>query len=735
MTTTALNSLARASSAYLRSAMHQPIQWHEWGEEAFALAQRENKPMLLDIGAVWCHWCHVMDRESYDDAEVAAIVNEHFIAVKVDRDERPDIDSRYQAAVSAVSGQGGWPLTAFLTPDGKPFYGGTYFPPTDGYGRPSFKRVLTSIATAYKEKNGDVVEQAKMVESAIAQAESFAGRGGRVSESMIAAIQKSAFSMFDPQHGGFGQAPKFPHPSALDLLVEQYARSAAGASLRQTAEGGRPHMDLADDGDQLRNVIVTTLDHMANGGVYDQLAGGFHRYSVDERWVVPHFEKMCYDNSELLKNYVHGYQATGSESFASVARDIIRWMDEWLSDRERGGFYASQDADISMDDDGDYFTWTLDEARAVLTEEEAQVAALHYDINELGEMHHNPAKNVLYVRAPIEEIARRTSLSAERVRSLLDSAKKKMYAARLERPTPYVDKTVYVGWNGMCVSAYLEAAKVLNLEPARHFALRSLDRVLAEAWKPQRGLLHVVAYSDPKAEHRAVSGLLDDYAATALACLDAYEATADLSYFKFARAIGDAMIARFFDAVSGGFFDAEPAADGKNLGVLATRRKPLQDSPTPAGNPMAAIALLRLHHYIGDSAYRDKAEQTLETFAGVAEQFGIFAATYGIAVLHLLENPVQVVVIGDHEQEEAAKSLAAVAVAAFAFNKSVLRLTTNQAVAGNLPPALAATIPNLPLLNSGKSFAVLCSGFACLPPVTDPADLRRALQSAVQKQS
>src|SRR6202162_2802834 len=483
MTTTTHNSLARASSAYLRSAMHQPVQWHEWSEDAFASARRENKPMLLDIGAVWCHWCHVMDRESYEDPEVAAIVNEHFIAVKVDRDERPDIDSRYQAAVSAVSGQGGWPLTAFLTPDGKPFYGGTYFPPTDGYGRPSFKRVLISIANAYKEKNGDVVEQAKMVESAIAQAESVAGRDGRVSESIIAAIEKSAFSMFDPQHGGFGQAPKFPHPSALDLLIERYAREVKSPTLRQ-AQGRLSRAENAREmgHPDLRGLIVTTLEHMANGGVYDQLAGGFHRYSVDERWVVPHFEKMCYDNSELLKNYVHGHQSTGSEFFANVARDIIRWMDEWLSDRERGGFYASQDADYSMDDDGDYFTWTLDEARAVLTPEEAKVAALHYDINEIGEMHHNPAKNVLWVRAPIEEIARRMSLSAERVKDLLDAAKKKMYAARLRRTTPYVDKTVYVGWNSLCVSAYLEAAKVLSLSEARRFALKSLDRVLAEAW-------------------------------------------------------------------------------------------------------------------------------------------------------------------------------------------------------------------------------------------------------------
>jgi uncharacterized protein YyaL (SSP411 family) len=726
---TTLNSLARASSAYLRSAMHQPIQWHEWGPEAFASAQRDNKPMLLDIGAVWCHWCHVMDRESYDDPEIAAIVNQHFIAVKVDRDERPDIDSRYQAAVQAVSGQGGWPLTAFLTPDGKPFYGGTYFPPTDGYGRPSFRRVLLSIANAYAEKHGDVVEQAKMVESTIAQSESFGGKDGRVSASIITAIQASAMRMFDPHNGGFGQAPKFSHPSALDLLIERYARGASASGVNEGVHSS------------LKNLILTTLEHMANGGVYDQLAGGFHRYSVDERWVVPHFEKMCYDNSELLKNYVHGYQATGETVFADVARDIIRWMDEWLSDRERGGFYGSQDADINMDDDGDYFTWTLEEARAVLTEEEAQVSALHYDINEVGEMHHNPAKNVLYVRASVQEIAQRMSLTAERVQELLASAKKKMYAARLLRPTPYVDKTVYVGWNSLCVSAYLEAAKVLGLTDARRFALRSLDRVLAESWKTGPGktenagggarathsLLHVVSYSDPAAAHREVVGLLDDYAFTALACLDAYEATADLSYFKFARAITDAMIARFYDATSGGFFDSEPAADGQSLGELTTRRKPLQDSPTPAGNPMAAIALLRMHHYTGDAGYRDKAELTLETFAGIVEQFGIFAATYGIAVVHLLESPVQVVVIAEDGDQDAAEQLLVAAVAPFAFNQSTLRLAANQAVAGNLPPQLAATIPHLPGLGAGKSFAVLCSGSACKPPIFDAAELRRAL--------
>src|SRR6201993_5315030 len=748
MTTATLNSLSRASSAYLRSAMHQPIRWHEWGPEAFTTAQRENKPMLLDVGAVWCHWCHVMDRESYEDPEVAAIVNEHFIAVKVDRDERPDIDSRYQAAVQAVSGQGGWPLTAFLTPDGKPFYGGTYFPPSDGYGRASFRRVLLSIANAYAEKHGDVVEQAKMLEGAIAQSESFAGRSGRVSAAILAAIQESAFKMFDPEHGGFGQAPKFPHPSALDLLIERYAKTS-GASLRralrqssgQAPEGGRPHIDSESSSDErLRTLIVTTLEHMAQGGVYDQLAGGFHRYSVDERWVVPHFEKMCYDNSELLKNYVHAYQATGHAFFAEVARDIIRWMDEWLSDRQHGGFYASQDADINMDDDGDYFTWTLAEAQAVLTEEEAQVAALHYDIHEVGEMHHNPAKNVLFVRASVDEIARRMSLSPARVEELLASAKKKMYAARLQRPTPYVDKTVYVGWNSLSVSAYLQAARALGLDAARRFALKSLDRVLASAYKAPTSaqpasLLHVLAYSDPNAQHRAVPGMLDDYACTALACLDAYEITADLSYFKFARAIIDAMIARFFDRTSGGFFDSEPAANGKSLGVLATRRKPLQDSPTPAGNPMAAIALQRLHHFTGVADYRNQAEQTLETFSGVAEQFGIFAATFGIAAVHLLESPVQVVVIGQDEDQPAADALQAQAVASFAFNQSLLRLKASQAVAENLPPALAETIPHLPALRGQKSFAVLCSGSNCQPPVFQPSELQASLRLATRTSS
>jgi uncharacterized protein YyaL (SSP411 family) len=704
--------------------MHQPIQWHEFGEEAFSKARAADKPVLLDIGAVWCHWCHVMDRESYDDAEVAAIVNEHYIAVKVDRDERPDIDSRYQAAVAALSGQGGWPLTAFLTPDGKPFYGGTYFPPADAYGRPSFKRVLLSIAQAYRDKHGEVLEQAQKVESAISRAESFSGGGGKVSATVIDAILESARAMFDAVNGGFGNAPKFPHPAALDLVMDQYVRTRTGndgAGASRNAE-------------ELRTIFVSTMEKMAGGGVYDQLAGGFHRYSVDERWIVPHFEKMCYDNSELLKNYVHAYQATGDEFFAGVARDIIRWMDEWLSDRARGGFYASQDADYSMDDDGDYFTWTLAETKGALDAEEAAVAALYYDIQEVGDMHHNPAKNVLNIRSSVEETAGRLNIPEVRAGALLAAARKKMYAARLLRPTPYVDKTVYAGWNAMCVSAYLEAAKVLDLAEARHFALRSLDRLLSEGWDAERGMKHVIAYtdasSDTRAERREIPGVLDDYAFAVIACLDAYEATADLSYFRFARAIGEAMVAGFFDSVAGGFFDTRGGADEQTaLGILGTRRKPFQDSPTPAGNSAAAIALLRLHGYANDSAnndtsYRDKAEQTLEIYAGVAGQHGIFAATYGLAVVHFIQPHTQVVIVG---RDDVAMELYRTAVGPLDLSKAVLRLDADKAVAQNLPPALAETIPNLPALSGERSFAVVCSGFACQPPSFDAEELARAL--------
>src|ERR1019366_1618712 len=545
------NALSGAASAYLRSAMHQPVAWMEWGEAAFDRAASEDKPILLDIGAVWCHWCHVMDRESYEDPATAEIINEHFVAVKVDRDERPDVDTRYQAAVSAISGQGGWPLTAFLTPEGKPYFGGTYFPPEDRHGRPSFQRVLLTMAEAFENRRTEVDESAGSVMDAIEHNESFSGRAGSPGPELVEKMVLAALKSVDLRHGGFGGQPKFPHSSALDLLIDVASR-AATTTVKLNGQGALTVPEAA------KRAVLTTLDKMAKGGIYDHLAGGFHRYSVDEHWIVPHFEKMAYDNSELLKNYVHAYQQFGEAEFARVARDIMRWMDEWLSDRELGGFYASQDADFSLDDDGDYFTWTWDEAAEVLTPEELAIATGYYDIGEIGDMQHNVAKNVLHVKRGLDAVARKAGVEVEAARALLGSAKRKMYAARLARPTPYVDKTIYVSWNAMCISAYLEAGRVLGVAEARAFALRSLDRVLGEAWGgSEKGLAHVVAYGEAGAKAEAdssaalrndkqrVAGVLDDYVFLGHAAMDAWEATGELRYYEAAEDLTESALRRF----------------------------------------------------------------------------------------------------------------------------------------------------------------------------------------------
>ncbi|HEX4154115.1 MAG TPA: thioredoxin domain-containing protein [Acidobacteriaceae bacterium] len=701
------NGLGRAASAYLRSARHQPIAWHEWGEEAFEKAQRENKPVLLDIGAVWCHWCHVMDRESYENAETAAVLNEHFVAVKVDRDERPDVDARYQAAVAAVSGQGGWPLTAFLTPEGKPFFGGTYFPPDDRYGRPSFQRVLLTMAQAFRERRAEVDESADGVMSMLEHNESFSGRSGELGAPLLEKILDSAIKQFDARNGGFGSQPKFPHSAAIDLLIDAAGRAASGAGESGDSETSRA--------EQAREVATVTLKKMAAGGIHDQLAGGFHRYSVDEQWIVPHFEKMAYDNSELLKNYAHAYESFGDQEFARVARGIVRWMDEWLSDRERGGFYASQDADDSLDDDGDYFTWTKDEARGALTAEEFEAAAAFYNIRPVGDMHHNPAKNVLHVPRPMSEVAKALGWEASRVREFVDAATRKMYAARLQRRTPYVDKTVYTGWNGMCVSAYVAAGRALGLPEVVAFALKSLDRVLREAWSAGAGLAHVVAYGEGVEPERRVAGVLEDYAFVANAALDAWEASGEMRYFRAAEEIADAMLARFYDATGCGFFDMEQSANEGAIGALTTRRKPLQDAPTPAGNAVAVTVLLRLATLTNRDVYKTRAEETLVTFAGVVEHLGMFAASYGLALRRAIEPPVQIVVVGEDERAEA---LSAAALRPFAVNKSVIRLRREQL--GELPGALAETVPQVGVEGS---FALVCRGNTCLPPVTTVEEL------------
>ena len=718
-----MNSLSTSASSYLRSAAHQPIHWHAWSEAPFERAQREQKPILLDIGAVWCHWCHVMDRESYEDPSLARIVNEHFIAIKVDRDERPDVDSRYQAAVSAISGQGGWPLTAFLTPDGKPYFGGTYFPRDDRYGRPGFARVLLTMAQVWRERREEALESAASVIAAIEENEAFSGRGGVLNHELSEKIAASALKQFDPRHGGFGAQPKFPHPAAIDLLLHLAARKERAGNPAASHE--------------LLHATATTLLKMGRGGVYDQLAGGFHRYSVDERWVVPHFEKMLYDNAGLLANYVHAARIlTGdaAEECAQRAREIIHWLDRTMTDRELGGFFTSQDADINLDDDGDYFTWTLDETRDALADDpEALAFATNYwEIGALGEMHHNPQKNVLHVPLTLAEIAGKTGQSIDELRALLTRAREKMLAVRSTRPTPFIDRTLYTNWNAMAISACLDAARGLGnaadftpdeKQAIRGFALKSLDRLLDAALRHDASgtatLAHVIAYVEGTAASPA-PGTLDDYAFTLHAALDAFGATGAPRYYKAAESIAEALATKFFqrneDGLSGAFNDSP--ADGPKLGALAARRRPIQDSPTPAGNPVAASGLLRVAALDDNSSYRALAFEALASFSGIVEHFGLYVGSYALALERLLAEPEQLVIVGN---DELAAQIESRATAPFTVARSIIRLDQTS----SLPPALAETVGEIPA--HSKTFALFCKGRTCLPPIFSLPELEREL--------
>jgi uncharacterized protein YyaL (SSP411 family) len=691
------NRLKDSASPYLRSAAHQPIDWYEWGDAAFERAKADDKPMLLDIGAVWCHWCHVIDRESYENPQIAKIISDNFIAVKVDRDERPDVDSRYQSAISSISGQGGWPLTGFLLPDGRPFFGGTYFPPEDQMGRPGFRRVLLAVAESYRSKRAELERAASSLAEAVAQAEVFTGAGAAFDPSVVDEQIASITQLFDIKNGGFGSSPKFPHASAMDLILERYQQN------------GEKH---------LRAMAESTLEKMARGGVYDQLAGGFHRYSVDERWLVPHFEKMSYDNSELLRNYLHGWQVTQNPFLRQTAEGIIAWVNEVLSDQGEGGFYASQDADYSLDDDGDYFTWTLEELRAALSPQEARIMELYYDLEAHGEMHHNPAKNLLWIARDAAGIAGQLGLAEAAVAATIAPAKAKMLAARLLRPTPYIDQTMYVSWNAMFVSAFLEAARVLDgvvAESCRRFALKTVERMLKEVWSESRGFAHRLGGP-------ALEGSLDDQIFGVLALLDAYETTLESRYFDVAKKTMDLAIARYGDSDGGGFFDRP--SDAPPMGGLDVGRKPFQDSPTPGTNPMAAIALIRLHSFGGDEIYRVTAEKTLEAFAGIAPRYGLFAATYGLAATLFAQHPMQIVVTGATD-DWVAQSLELAAHRVFRFGKAVLRVTPGTKLAA-LAGALQETLAHLP---ADQPVAIVCTGQSCLPPATDAAQLTALLHN------
>ena len=675
-----MNRLASQASSYLRSAAHQPVDWHPWGAEAFEKARREDKPLLLDSGAVWCHWCHVMDRESYEDPAVAAIINERYVAVKVDRDERPDVDARYQKAIQAMTGQGGWPLTAFLLPDGRCFYGGTYYPPRDLHGRPGFRRVLEGVSDAYRTRRDEILQNADHLMEHIGRA---AAPRERVAEDAWEDVLAHAVGQmreaFDPVHGGFGRAPKFPHPAAHDLLL---ARALAG------------------DG-AARDVLLATLDAMREGGVYDQLAGGFHRYSVDAGWIVPHFEKMLYDNAGLLRNYARAARAWGRDDLAQTSGEIVAFLRDVLGHPD-GGFGGSQDADVDLHDDGDFFTWTLDELHAAVPEKDlARLMALRYHVREEGDMHHDPRRCVLRVEAEADALAAALRRPLAEVEADLARGKALMREARARRKAPFVDPIRYASWNAMAVQALLEHGGYAGDEEADRLALRALDVFLAQGFDPKRGF--------PRVPGGDLYGMLDDNAQMLDALLEAHFATGERRYLDAARATGDLLLGHFSHP-AGGFADRAPAlapeAEAQPLGAL---ERPIQDAPTASANGVALRALLRLSEATGDARYRKEATEALAALAHEAAHLSLFGGALLLAMQDAVHPPPRIVLSrGD----------------AAAFRRAARRES---------PPGATFATPQDPgLPEEARAFAgegaLVCLGMRCLPPVATPDALGAALR-------
>lgn len=594
------NRLIKERSPYLKKSAHQPVDWYPWCEEAFRKAKEENKPILLSVGAVWCHWCHVMAKECFENPEIAQIINENFVAIKVDRDERPDIDRRYQEVVVSLTGSGGWPLTVFLTPDGKAFFGGTYFPPEDRWGRPGFKSLLLRIAQLWKEDRDRVIRSAEHIFELLRNYSSSSHKDN-VGEELLNRGIANLLASVDYQYGGIGTAPKFHHARAFELLL--YHHFFTGQTLPMEA-------------------VEITLDSMARGGIYDHLGGGFFRYSTDDRWIVPHFEKMLSDNAELLLVYSLAFQVTKKDLYRYVVEGILNYYQRFGFD-EGGGFYASQDADIGDLDEGGYYTFSLEELRGILTEEEVKVTSLYFDIHPKGEMHHDPSKNVLFIAMSEEEVATATGIPLERVRQLLESARRKMLSYREStRQQPFIDKTIYTNWNGLMLEALSTCYKVFRIPWVLSSAEKTADRLMKEMWRDGQ-LMHTYG----------VKGMAEDYIFLARGLLSLFEVTQKREYLEASVMLAHEAIKKFWDPQGWGFFDTEE----KDEGLLRIRLKTLQDTPTQSVNGAAPYLYLVLGSITPYTEFLEYAEKNLQAFARMVREIPLISPSYLISLYAYLK--------------------------------------------------------------------------------------------------
>ena len=679
-----MNRLAHASSPYLRQHAGNPVDWHEWNDEALARARAENKPILLSVGYAACHWCHVMAHESFEDDEVARVMNASFVNVKVDREERPDLDRIYQTAHALLTRRsGGWPLTMFLTPEGTPYFGGTYFPKQGRHGLPGFLDLLPRVAAAYREQGAAIAEQGERLAEAMRTLEPDAG-GGALPRDVPAHALAGLKRSFDPEWGGFGQAPKFPHPFELDFCLRTHARTGDAEALA---------------------IVATTLDRMADGGIHDHLAGGFCRYSVDAEWTIPHFEKMLYDNGPLLALYAEAAIATGRERFRDVARGIVRWMAAEMR-ADDGALYASLDAD-SEGEEGKFYVWTPNEVRAALSPDEWAVAERHFGLDGPPNFEHH-AWHLRVVR-DLDEVARSLRIDDGEAHARLDRAKAKLLDVRSRRIRPGLDDKVLTAWNALAIAGLLRAGRALGERDWIAMAFAAIDALKRTVWRD--GRLHATR----RGRAPALPGYLDDHAFLLAALVEALQTSARREDYDWAIAIADLLVDRFEDRGQGGFWFT--AHDHERL---FHRTMPGHDNATPSGNGVAARALVALGHLAGEVRYVDAAERAVRRFApSIAHSPGGFSTLLEAA--HALEHPPSVVVVagaaGSHDDDRDAAS---------EWMRELQRRYRPdlQAYRRSADPPAALVKGELP---ASGARAWLCRAMTCLPPVDERSALEALL--------
>jgi uncharacterized protein YyaL (SSP411 family) len=679
------NRLIHETSPYLLQHAHNPVDWHPWSEEAFQKAKSENKPILLSVGYSACHWCHVMEKESFENEEIAAVMNENFVSIKVDREERPDLDDIYMNAVQVLTGRGGWPMTVFLTPDGKPFFGGTYFPPEDRYGAPGFPKVLRAVAQAYRERPGEVEKSVEQILGVLKRLGSVEESRRPFAPDILAQSAEKLAEAYDSEYGGLGRAPKFPNVGVYELFLRHWRKSKSPRFLE---------------------MVTHTLTRMAEGGIYDHLGGGFHRYSVDEKWLVPHFEKMLYDNAQLLRVYAQAYTITQAPLFRKTVAETVAYLLREMRDPE-GGFYSTQDAD-SEGEEGRFFVWTEDEVTRIVGEEAGEIFCRVYDVTESGNFEE---KNIVHPTLTVEQAAKFFRKEAARVENLLAEAKTKLFAEREKRVKPFRDEKILTSWNGLMLSGLAEAGKILERPDCLEAAKKTVDFIFSRMFKDGL-LLHT--YKDGKAK---LLGYLDDYAFVATGLLDLYEATLERSTLERAIALADIMIGEFWDDIDGGFFYT-----GKSHEKLISRTKPAFDSSIPSGNSTAAQLLLRLYHYTGDEGQLKRAEKVLRLYydAMEAQPFGF--AHLLAALDFYLEKPKEIVLVGDKNgagEQELLRKIYSL----YLPNKTI------QIVAPGAPAGKLSALLQGKTQRDGKPTVYVCRNFTCSAPVTEWENLKMLLQS------